>query len=176
MYWQYGEYQFMHQDFSGLAKLTVTTALKSPEREDWIEAIIKEVLSLIEGESPTLEAVDGPGDHPYRIIHSTAQLKAKWKQDGTLDKLKCRLCGCGNELWGQIADTYSPTIAALTYATVHQIAIIDRMERCSVDVVQAYLNQDYPDDALAIYITLPPNVAAVCGLDPKQLYRIRKYI
>ena len=159
-----------------MSKLTVATALKSSLCDAWVEAIIKEVMSLLEGDHPTLEKVSGPGDHPYRIIHSTAQLKEKWRQDGTLDKLKCRLCGCGNELWGQIADTYSPTIAALTYATVHQISIIDRMPRCSVDVVQAYLNQDYPEDLLAIYITLPKNVAEVCGLDPKQLYRIRKYI
>ena len=175
-YAQMGEFQFMHQDFCGGAKLTVATALLSDERDAWIDAIVQEVMSLIEGDNPTFERVSGPGKRPYRIIHSTAQLKEKWRQDGTLDKLKCRLCGCGNELWGQIADTYSPTIAALTYACVHQIAIIDQMERCSVDVVQAYLNQPYPDDKLEIYITLPKNVAEVCGLDPKQLYRIRKYI
>jgi hypothetical protein len=50
------------------------------------------------------------------------------------------------------------------------------MHKCSVDVVQAYLNQDYPEDKLAIYITLPANVAEICNLDPNQLYRIRKYI
>ena len=43
------------------------------------------------------------------------------------DKHKARLCACGNGLKGQIAGIYSPTIGALTYSIVHQIAIIDRM-------------------------------------------------
>ena len=47
------------------------------------------------------------------------------------DKFKARLCACGNELKGQIAETNSPTISALTYSTVHQLCIIDRMEVCS---------------------------------------------
>jgi hypothetical protein len=98
------------------------------------------------------------------------------KQSGLVDKYKCRLCGCGNELYGQISETYSPTIGALAYAAVHQIAIIDRMAKCIVDVVQAYLYQDYPDDALPLYLTLPDNVSDVCGLQRGVKYRIRKYL
>ena len=104
----YGAWRYAHGSFSGAAKVTVSIALKSAERDRWIEAIIAEIFSLIDG--GTLERVDRAVAGPHRIIHSTAQLKAKWRQDGTLDKLKCRLCGCGNELWGQIAETYSPTI------------------------------------------------------------------
>ena len=65
------------------------------------------------------------------------------KQSKILDKFKGRLCACGNELAGDVSETYSPTIGALTYATVHQLAIIDRMESCVVDRVGAYLYQDY---------------------------------
>ena len=50
------------------------------------------------------------------------------------------------------------------------------MHRCSVDVVQAYLYQDYGEDKLPLYITLPDNVADICGIKRGQLYRIRKYI
>ena len=38
---------------------------------------------------------------------------------------------------GQIADIYSPTIGALTYSIVHQIAIIDRMRVRIIDTVGA---------------------------------------
>jgi hypothetical protein len=93
----YGAFRFSTDDFAGAAKITVTSAMKSKEREKWIEAIMMEIFSLING--GTLEAVDKVITGAHRVIHSTAQLKAKWKQDGTLDKLKCRLCGCGNELW-----------------------------------------------------------------------------
>ena len=42
----------------------------------------------------------------------------------------------------------------------HAANIIDRMTRCSIDVVQTYLHQDYPMDAIMpIYLTLPDNFA-----------------
>ena len=56
------------------------------------------------------------------IINSTIVLVQK------SDKKKACLCACGKELRGKIADLYSPTIGALTYSTVHQIAAIDRMK------------------------------------------------
>jgi hypothetical protein len=104
------------------------------------------------------------------------QLKHKLKQDRSLDKWKARLCACGNELYGMIAETFSPTIGALAYATVHQLAILDRMEKMTVDTVGAYLHQTYPADAMPLYVTLPSNVAQVCGLPVNQKYRIVKYL
>jgi hypothetical protein len=47
---------------------------------------------------------------------------------------------------------------------------------CTVDTVGAYLYQDYPEDANPLYLRLPPNVAQACGLDPSQIYRIKKYL
>ena len=114
----------------------------------------------------TLVPHTGPITGPHKLIHSTAQLKLKSYQDGTIDKYKCRLCGCGNESFGQIAETYSPTVGALVYAAVHQIAIIDQMHRCIVGTVQAYLWQEYPEEALPLYLTLPDNISDCCGLEP----------
>ena len=34
----------------------------------------------------------------YKLIHTTMQLKIKMKTDTIVDKLKARLCACGNEL------------------------------------------------------------------------------
>jgi histone deacetylase 1/2 len=79
-------------------------------------------------------------------------------------------------LWSASAETYSPTIGALAYATVHQLAVIDNMEMCTVDTVGAYLYQEYPDEMTPIYLVLPSNVAEICGLDPTDHYRIRRYL
>jgi hypothetical protein len=154
--------------------LSVGKVLKSEHSAEWIKAIQSEISQLL---TSTLEPVDPStvsGD--YRIIHSTMQLKKKLHQDNSIDKLKARLCACGNELAGMINETFSPTVGALTYATVHQMSIIDRMYKCTVDTVGAYLHQSYPDDAMPLYLTLPANVAEACHLNPKALYRIRKYL
>ena len=159
------------------AKVTVSKALKSLEYEEWIKAIRSEVDQLIDG--GTLEATAATDILEYsKIIHSTMQLKHKQHASGLSDKYKGRLCACGNELYGSIAETYSPTIGALAYATVHQLAIIDSMHMCTVDTVGAYLYQSYPcgPNDMALYLSLPDNVAAACGLVPGTLYRIRKYL
>jgi hypothetical protein len=169
----YGAFLFEHGAAS-VSKVTVRTALQSEEQALWVAAIRKEVFSLIEG--GTLEATTGDIVGAYKLLHSTAQLKLKQHQDGTLDKYKARLCACGNELYGQVLETYSPTVGALAYAVVHQIAIIDRMQRCIVDVVQAYLYQEYPQDSLALYLVLPDNVSDTCGLQRGVRYRIKKYM
>jgi len=133
------------------------------------------VNSLLDG--GTLLPVDRSSiSGTYKIIHSTVQLKLKLFQDGSVDKYKCRICACGNELWGMVADTYSPTVGALAYATVHQISICDAMSTCIVDVVSAYLHQTYPADALPLYLTLPDNLSIACGLVVGQLYRVIKYL
>ena len=69
-----------------------------------------------------------------------------------LDKKKARLCGCGNELRGKIADLYSPTIGALTYSTVNQIAVIDRMKVRIIDTVGAYLIQNLLRQSMFLFL------------------------
>ena len=176
----YGTYQFMNPIFAAAAKVTVGKALKSAQQQEWKDAMIEEMNSLLTG--GTLQPIS---EEEYlllsnpRTIHSTMQLKHKErnKEHKVLhDKYKARLCACGNELYSSISETYSPTIGALAYATVHQLAIIDRMHKCSIDVVGAYLHQDYPEDAPPLCITLPPNVAQLINFQPNQRFRIRKYI
>ena len=45
-----------------------------------------------------------------------------------------------------------------------------------IDTVSAYLCQDYPQDATPLYLKLPKIIAQICGIDPKQTYRVKKYI
>lgn len=154
---------------------TVRTAQKRGDWDKWTECIIKEVQMLID--RGTLEKVDATSLlKGSKVIHSTMQLKIKRLASGEIDKYKARCCARGDQLAGEIKETYSPTISALAYAVVHQLAVIDNMEMCTIDTVGAYLYQDYPDDALPIYMKFESAVANACGLDPNQLYRIRKYL
>ena len=171
-----GLLSFTSDSFSAYgAKITVGKALKTDQRSAWITAMQSEMDQLFAGgtlSATTREEIPANST----IIHSTMQLKEKLKADGTVDKLKARLCACGNELYGSNTETYSPTISALAYATVHQISIIDKMESCTIDTVGAYLYQNYPDSEPPLYIILPSNVSTALHLDPSIVYRIRKYL
>ena len=157
---------------------TVNQALRSQWADQWRKAIIAEIKLLFDG--GTFEPIS-PEEISllprYKRIYTTMQLKRKIRsQDGLTDKLKARCCARGDLLKGLIKDTYSPTINSLTFSVVHQLAIIRGMHRKTIDVVGAYLYQEYPNDALPLIVTLEPAVATICGLDPKQSYRIRKYL
>ena len=123
-----------------------------------MEALNTENKQLIDTE--TLRAVklsDVPAN--ALLINSTMVLRKK------PDKLK-----------EQIADIYSPTIGALSYSIVHQVAIIDRMHVRIIDTVGAYLYQTYPSSLLAIYIKMPVKVMETCKIPSNIVYRIEKYI
>jgi hypothetical protein len=167
--------QALVHSFAAVSKLTVNKVLKGNNYSQWVDAILLEVQQLIA--SGTLVAVNY-SELPLNtaIIHSTMQLKEKLHQDGSVDKLKARLCACGNELLGVILDTFSPTVGALSYATVQQLAVIDQLHSCSIDVVGAYLYQDYPDSAPPLALQLSDNIATLCGYPPGQLFRINKYL
>ena len=153
----------------------VTEALLSPEREAWIDVIFVEIITLL-NTTHSLEEEDIDESMPYLLIHGTMQLKKKMKTADIVDKLKARLCACGNELDEVAMDTYSPTVAALTHATLLQIAVHDGMYLQTIDTVSAYLCQDYPQDVTPLYLKLPKIIAQICGFDPQQTYRVKKYI
>jgi hypothetical protein len=50
------------------------------------------------------------------------------------------------------------------------------MNQALVDTVGAFLVQDYPDEAPVLCVKLDAKIAAICGLPPRQVYRVRKYI
>jgi hypothetical protein len=68
--------------------------------------------------------------------------------------------------------SYSPTIMPLTFALFLQLAVIHKLHMATMDIKSAYLNAALPPDADWIITTLEPHIAEVCGLDPKQEYRI----
>ena len=151
------------------AKLTVGKVLKTAEAQYWVDALHVEINQMLD--TGTLEAVlERNVPKEASVINSTMVLKKK------PDKYKARLCACGNELKNQIAETYSPTIGALTYSVLHQLCIIDRMEVRIIDTVGAFLYQVYPDKEAPIYVRMPAKVMEACGIPPGTVYKVKKYI
>jgi hypothetical protein len=70
---------------------TVSEALRSPEFREWIDAIHRELESLIQKGVFEISAV--PTDR--KIIPTKIVLKIKLKSDGTIDKMKARCCVLG---------------------------------------------------------------------------------
>jgi hypothetical protein len=50
------------------------------------------------------------------------------------------------------------------------------MAMATFDTVSAYLHQAYPDTLKPLYLKLPKQLAEACGLNPAQLYRVKKYL
>jgi hypothetical protein len=155
---------------------TVRQALQGPSADKWTEAIKTEVEQLLKG---TLKPVSNL-QSPYKFVHTTTQLKAKKNSiDGKISKYKCRICARGDMLAGTLEpwETYSPTINALTFATILQLAIIFKLIMKTNDTIGAYLYQHYPiKEREPLYTKLERTIAIACGLDPDQYYQIMMFL
>jgi len=145
------------------------------DRMMWKDAIRVEIQQLFD--RGTLEPVkERDPSRRSRVIRSTMQLKLKRKHDGSVDKYKARCCASGDQLADEDFTTFSPTVSSPAMFVMLQLAIIDQMRLLTIDVVGAYLYQEYPEGNLPLYMTLQEEVAEACDLDPDRLYRIRKYL
>jgi Reverse transcriptase (RNA-dependent DNA polymerase) len=155
---------------------TVLKAMKQDDAEEWRKCIRAEYLENLIGNGTLIAASSDSIPADAQVIWLTTQLKKKYFPDGKVDKYKARGCGRGDQLRDYAEETYSPTIGALTYSTLQNVALIDRMETMLVDTVAAFLCQDYPFETSHLYVRLEPLVAEICGLDPNVKYQVRKYI
>ena len=161
-------------------------ALKAPDRTQFITAIKKEIHSLTT-ETRTLIPItrslhgyiENTTNRRVWKIHTTLKCKRKKKSNGEPDKHKARAAARGDTLRRAmikakvpLPPSYSPTIMPLTFALFLQLAVIHKLHMATMDIKSAYLNAALPPDADWIITTLEPHIAEVCGLDPKQEYRI----
>lgn len=155
---------------------TVRQALDSEHRPAWVESMQKELRALFNGTLRPIADSDIPSN--ATIMQSTMQLRVKRKPSGEIDKLKSRLCACGDKikhLFDQHEKT-SPTVSELTFSAILSAAIMYAMQVASVDTVGAYLYQSYPFALKPLVILLPLKVCVALGLDPNQKYALDKYI
>jgi hypothetical protein len=156
----------------------LSIALNSEERLQWVEALKKEVDSLLITTESIIPETPKPGIE-YDLIYATTALKKKLHADGSVDKYKVRIPVCGNQLKAKFDyenATYSPTISMLTHTAMLQLSIYDGMHTATFDTISAYLHQKYPDELKPLYLKFPRPLAEACGVDPQQLYRVKKYL
>jgi hypothetical protein len=72
--------------------------------------------------------------------------------------------------------TYSPTISMLTFMIILALSVIFCFFRATMDVISAYLQIVYPQDARKILTRLGPRICKILGLDPKKIYLVKKYV
>jgi hypothetical protein len=156
---------------------TTKAMLVSPERPWWVEALCNEVHgNFLKPDNPSMVAVDWASIPKDALITYLTFVNKRKIKPGREDRYKCRGCLRGDLCEQGLVETYAPTVSSLTCSCLQQVAIIDEMEQALVDTVGAFLSQDYPDALPALYVKLPKEVAEVCGLDPRQVYRIVKYL
>ena len=95
----------------------VRQALDSVLRDQWIIAMADEIIENMMNATQTLVPEDIDESKAYKLIHTTMQLKIKMKTDTIVDKLKARLCACGNEPDEVDHETYSPTVSSLKHSS-----------------------------------------------------------
>ena len=124
---------------------TVKQALSSPQRAEWIEAIRKELQSLID--KGVYEVKPAPKDRkpiPTRLV-----LKIKLNADGTIDKFKARCVVAGyRQQAGLDYDPngcYSPMTEASTIRLLLSLANSLDLEIDHLDIKTAFLNGVLPE-------------------------------
>ena len=165
-------------------EVTIKDALTAPDSDKFVEAIKKEIHSLIHT-TGTLEPItEQRADELNAIqIGTTVKTKRKKRGDGTPDKHKARSAARGDQLsrilrkqGKQQPPSYSPTVSTLTFMLLLQLAVIRGWTMGTTDITSAYLQVEYPESAQPLVTKLEPDIARICGLDPSKKYRIRKYL
>jgi hypothetical protein len=161
--------------------LNIDAAMGDKKFEESIKA---EVLDNLITKTGTLEAISRAEVNAlqnHTFIHTVVKCKRKQNSDGTYDKHKARTAARGDEYLRKLLArgqqppaSFSPTINALTFQFVLQVATSKSLHRATQDIKYAYLNAPLPEDMEPIITKLDDNIADICGLPRGQLYRIRK--
>jgi hypothetical protein len=133
--------------------LKIDAAMGDRKFEHSIKA---EVLDNLINSTGTLEEITNEqvkelGAHTF--IHTVVKCKRKLNPDGSYDKHKARTATRGDEYLRKLLArgqpppaSFSPTINALTFQFVLQVATSKSLLRATQDIKFAYLNAPVPDD------------------------------
>jgi hypothetical protein len=133
--------------------LKIDAAMGDRKFEHSIKA---EVLDNLINSTGTLEEITNEqvkelGAHTF--IHTVVKCKRKLNPDGTYNKHKARTAARGDEYLRKLLArgqpppaSFSPTINALTFQFVLQVATSKSLLRATQDIKFAYLNAPLPDD------------------------------
>jgi len=141
---------------------TVSEALRSPEFREWIDAIHRELESLIQ--KGVFEISNFPTNR--KIIPTKIVLKIKLKSDGTIDKMKARCCVLGfrqkSGLDYNPEQVYSPMTESSTIRLLLAVANRLKLHVDHLDIRVAFLNALLPADE-RFYCSPPPGFSLPPG-------------
>ena len=148
---------------------SVSEALRSPEYREWIDAIHRELGSLID--KGVFEIRDKPMDR--KVIPTKIVLKIKLNSDGTIDKMKARCCVLGfrqkSGLDYNPDQVYSPMTESSTIRLLLATANRLQLRVDHLDIRVAFLNALLPEGE-RFYCSPPPGFDIPSG---KCWYMIR---
>ena len=134
---------------------SVTEALRSSEYREWIDAIHRELGSLIE--KGVFEVRDKPVNR--KVIPTKIVLKIKLNSDGTIDKMKARCCVLGfrqkSGLDYNPDQVYSPMTESSTIRLLLATANRLKLRVDHLDIRVAFLNALLPEGE-RFYCSPPP--------------------
>jgi hypothetical protein len=145
-------------------------ALNSPEKEFWIEAILKELGELdSRGVFEEIEDQDGPG--------MKSKMFYKFKFDQNLKPVfKARLVACGySQVYGvNYEETFGPTTTTISHNTIMTVSKVRGWVRKGVDIGNAFLEGDIDYDN---YMYLPQDLCDfLLGYKKKKKKKKKKRI
>ena len=144
----------------------------SQNKEDWKEAVERELRSLMQNGTWTL--VNKP--YECKVIDCKWIFKVKRDANGKIDKFKTRLVtkGCAQEKGYDYDETYAPVARVTTLKILLSLIVENDLYACQLDVENAFLHGDLHETG---YMGVPKGVKAnykqVCKLN-KTLYGLKQ--
>lgn len=119
-------------------------AMKSPEKEKWLEAMREEYASLIKNKTWTL--VDLPAGE--KVIDNRWVYKVKINPDESLERFKARLVAKGfTQKYGiNYTETFSPVVRFTSIRSILAVAAKNKMTLKQFDIKTAFLNGELEDN------------------------------
>ena len=145
--------------------------MKSPNKDQWIEAFNKEINSLTS--MKTWSQISKPKEKP--IIKSKWIFKVKYNPNGTIDRYKARLVAKGYTQTKGIdyEETFAPVVRHETMRYLFAYATQRKLPIIAMDVETAFLNGELEEE---VYMEIPAgfaNAGAICQLN-KALYGLKQ--
>lgn len=151
---------------------TFKEAMKSPNKDEWIKAMLKEISSLKENNTWSLQEL--PQDR--KAIPCKWVFKIKKNPDGSIDKYKARLVAKGFKQRKGVdyEETYSPVARFATIRSLLSVAASERMYLTQFDVTTAFLYGELEEE---LYMQQPEGFhdgsSRVCYLN-RSLYGLKQ--
>lgn len=138
--------RYIEDEIALLSEIPIKQALTSPEADEWHDAMILEIKSILR--KRTWKLIDRPKNST--TIGSRIVLRNKFNSDGTLHRRKARLVaqGFSQQPGLHFNETFAPVARQGSIRLVAALSVHLGMKMYHFDVETAYLNRDLYEEIL----------------------------